>query len=203
MYPLRRVPLFQKGVHTGEQIFLAVGGLDGVDVLRTGVVHAGHNTVHLAGVGIPHLAADEVGHIPPPGGQSGIAAVKIEHLPPQRTGGIHVADALQLEQRHLPLRADGHDLVAPAALGRSIQPADLFQERHAVAPELQFHFTAHTVGGHDLACFQILLHRYLLFPLSVSLAPDSSPNREALGTKRTLHLAAKASPIRRGGIAQQ
>ena len=108
-------------------------------------------------------------------------------------------DHLPLEQQ-LPQQILRMEI---AALGRSIQPADLFQERHAVAPELQFHFTAHTVGGHDLACFQILLHRYLLFPLSVSLALDSSPDRETLGTKRTLPLAAKASPIRRGGIAQQ
>ena len=137
------------------------------------MVHTGHDAVHLAGVRIPHLAPDEVGHIPPPGGQGGVAAVKVEHLPPQCAGGVHVLHTLQLEQRHLPLRADGDDLVAFAALGRSIQAAHFLQERHAVAPQLQLHFTAHTMGRNHFARFKVLLHFFLLFNLSVSLALPS------------------------------
>ena len=156
----RRVALFEKGVHAGEHIFPAAGGLDRIDVLCAGVVHAGDDAVHLSGVGVPHLAADEVGHIPPALGQGGVAAVEVEHLTPQRAGGVHIVHALQLEQRHLPLRADGGDVIAPAALCRGVETARLFEEIHAVAPQLQLHFAAHTVGGDDLACFQILLHKF-------------------------------------------
>ena len=124
------------------------------------MVHAGDDAVHLAGVGVPHLAADEVGHIPLARWQSGIVTVKVEHLPPQGVGGVHVVHALQLEQRHLPLRADGGDVIALAALCRGIEAARLFEEIHAVTPQLQLHFAAHAVGGDDLACFQILLHKF-------------------------------------------
>ena len=158
--PLRRVTLFQKGIHPGEHILLAAGCFDGVDILRTRVVHAGHHAVHLAGVGIPHFAPDEVRHIPPACGQGSIVAVKVKHLSAQRPGGVHVADPLQLEQRHLPLRTDGKDLIRLAALRRRVQAAYFFQKIHPVAPKLQLHFPAHTVGGNNFSGFQILLHKF-------------------------------------------
>ena len=126
------------------------------------MVHAGDDAIHFSGVGVPHLAADEVGHIPPALGQGGVAAVEVEHLTPQGAGGVHIVHALQLEQRHLPLRADGGDLIGPAALRRGEQPAGFFQKIHTVAPEFQFHFAAHAVGGNNFSGFQILLHCFLL-----------------------------------------
>ncbi len=154
---LRRVALFQKSIHAREHVFLAVRCFDGVDILCTGVIHAGDDAVHPAGVGVPHFAPDQVGHIPAALGQGGVAAVEVEYLTPQGAGGVHIVHALQLEQSHLPLWADGDDVIAPAALCRRVETARLFEEIHAVAPQLQLHFAAHTVGGDDLACFQILL----------------------------------------------
>ena len=127
-------------------------------------------------------------------GQGGVAAVEVEHLTPQGAGGVHIVHALQLEQRHLPLRADGGDVIALAALCRRIETACLFEEIHAVAPQLQLHFAAHTVGGDDLACFQILLH--ILAPVQpLSLASlDSSPTEGSLWRRGKVFRYAKASP---------
>ena len=105
---------------------------------------------------------DEIRHIPPACGQGGIVAIKVEHLPAQRPGGIHIADPFQLEQRHLPLRTDGKDLIRLAALRRRVQTTRFFQKIHPVAPKLQLHFPAHTVGGNNFSGFQILLHCILL-----------------------------------------
>ena len=92
-----------------------------------------------------------------------VGGPKWEGLPgEQRPGGVHIADPLQLEQRHLPLRTDGKDLIRLAALRRRVQAAYFFQKIHPVAPKLQLHFPAHTVGGNNFSGFQILLHRFLL-----------------------------------------
>ena len=117
-----------------------------------------------------------------------------EYLTPQGAGSVHIVHALQLEQRHLPLRADGGDVIALAALCRSIETARLFEEIHAVAPQLQLHFAAHTVGGDDLACFQILLHKFApVQPLSLA-SLDSSPIEGSLWRRDKALRNAKASP---------
>ena len=69
----------------------------------------------------------------------------------------------QLEQSHLALSADGLDLIALAAVEGGVEPAHLFEERDAIAPEFQFHFAAHPMGRYNFSGFEILLHSLLLF----------------------------------------
>ena len=145
------------------------------------------------------LANTLVGHIPPACRQGGVIAVKVEHLPAQCPGGIHIVHAFQLQQSHLPLRTDGDDFIGSAALCRGVQPAHLFQKSHAVAPKLQLHFAAHAVGRHDLTCFQILLH----CNLPVSRPRPLSRLRRQLSQRESQERfdQALASPFGRGGIA--
>ena len=86
-------------------MFPAVGVGDSVNVLGGRMAHIRHSAVHLAAGGIPHLAANDIVDEKASLGQFCLALAQVEGTPHHGTGGIHITDAFQTDQQHVPLPA--------------------------------------------------------------------------------------------------
>ena len=108
-----------------------------------------------------HGQTDQILHEKAPVRELRVRAVDADDLVLERHGGIHVLDALQLRDQLRFVHARAQHLHGLLVDIKNTKP---FEKIRAVGPRRDAHFTAHTMGVHDLPGFQkFLCHKFSLY----------------------------------------